>query len=121
VYYFGSFALRYEEEKNEITFVNVAQNYLGLKEGDVLVAINGEKTDLDNIDRLFDDNFFDNESPDEVKVEVRRAGTIWVLKEKPVKATKTVSHYIGINPEANDKERKVFTKLTGLPFPEVAK
>lgn len=113
-YYFGRFGLGYNEEKNEFKFMGVEQNLLGIMEGDILIAINNIEVDPDNIDRLYEDCFLDNDAGKEVSVEVRRQGNSILLHARPSKAVKRAANYISPIENARAKQKKNLEKLFGI-------
>lgn len=115
-YYFGPFRLGYNEERNEFAFVKVGENILGVKEGDILLSINNQEVDMDNIDRLYEDYFSDNDTGKEALIEIRREGHPLILEAKPKKAILRASHYIFPMPNPGQKAISNFKKFSGRKF-----
>jgi S1-C subfamily serine protease len=77
-----------------LSFSNVEINGLGIQEKDVLVSINNEAVNMENIDRLFESYFSDNDDGKDVSIEIIRDGEKMRLKGSPQKAVKQMSNYI---------------------------
>lgn len=113
-YFFGNFGLKYDDDKNEFSFSGIKTNFLGVKEGDVLHAINGEEIDMDNLNKLFDEYFLENDEGKEVRIEIIRDGNKMTLSARPVKATMRAAHFIMPDAHPSQKARNNFRKFSGM-------
>jgi predicted metalloprotease with PDZ domain len=103
IYYFGRFGLNYSETKKQFFFMNVQDNLLGVKNNDVLIAVNNKPVTLDNIRTIYETYFANDTSGASVTVTVNRDGKETNLTARPGPATRTLTNYISVSSTSDAK------------------
>jgi predicted metalloprotease with PDZ domain len=110
-YYFGKMGLAYNTQKNEFTFYRAETNTLGVKQGDVLLSVNGTPLTIENAEAIVGSVFYENTKGGDVTLKVRRGTTEMELSGKPVEATRKVKNYIAPSSDApSDKQKMILNK-----------
>jgi predicted metalloprotease with PDZ domain len=113
IYYFGRFGLNYSETKKQLFFIEVQENLFGIKNKDVLVAVNNTPVTLDNIRTIYENYFANNTSDASVTITVERDGKELNLAARPGQATRTLTNYIAISSTSDAKATNNLNKFLG--------
>jgi predicted metalloprotease with PDZ domain len=113
IYYFGRFGLNYSETKKQLFFVDVQENLFGIKNNDVLMAVNNTPVTIENIRKLYEAYFSNNTSDASVTVTVLRGDKELNLSARPGQATRTLSNYIAASASMDAKAASNLSKFIG--------
>lgn len=112
IYYFGNLGLTYNENRNQLRFIDVQENLFDIKNNDEWIAINNQPINMENAAELFINYFKDNLSPEAVSVTIIRDGKKMDLTANPRPAIRTRSNYLHALEKMTDKEKNNFKKFT---------
>lgn len=97
---------RYTKASKEYYVTNVTLDQIGMREGDILVAINGKAVTKENFQSMLD-KYSDKNSTKDVVFTVRRAGELTELTGPPLTITRNQKNIIAVEKKV-DAEKKTF-------------
>ena len=99
---------RYTKASKEYYVTNISLDQLGMREGDILVAINGKTVTKENLQPLLE-KFSDKNNTKDVVFTVKRGGTQIDLTGNPLTITRNQKNIITVEKKV-DIEKKTFRK-----------
>lgn len=99
---------RYTKASKEYYVTNVTLDQIGMREGDVLVAINGKPLTKENFQSMLD-KYSDKNSTKEVVFTVKRGGVEMDLTGPPLTITRNQKNIIAVEKKV-DTEKKTYRK-----------
>ena len=99
---------RYTKASKEYYVTNISLDQMGMREGDILVAINGKTVTKENLQSLLE-KFSDKNNTKDVVFTVKRGGTQVDLTGNPLTITRNQKNIITVDKKI-DIEKKTFRK-----------
>jgi predicted metalloprotease with PDZ domain len=97
---------RYTKASKEFYVTNISLDQMGMREGDILVAINGKTVTKENLQSLLE-KFSDKNNTKDVTFTIKRAGEVINLTGNPLTITRNQKNIITVEKKV-DKEKKSF-------------
>ena len=97
---------RYTKASKEFYVTNISLDQMGMREGDILVSINGKTVTKENLQLLLE-KYSDNNNTKDVTFTVKRGGEVISLTGNPLTITRNQKNIITVEKKV-DKEKKSY-------------
>lgn len=111
---FGKLSLVFNEKEQQFVLSEAdAGNVFSLKQGDVLLSVNGRVITIENYQEVLDPLFV-VENPDTVSIRYKRMSEIYSSTGMPVKVVKIRSNVLAENPNASPAQKALRKRMLGF-------
>lgn len=111
---FGKLSLVFNEKEQQFVLSEAdPENVFGLKQGDVLLSVNGKVITVENYQEVLDPLFV-VEDPQTVNIRYKRMSEVFSSTGKPAKVVKIRSNVLAENPNATPAQKALRKRMLGF-------